>query len=40
MVQTTIRVPKKLYELLKRKAKECGMSLNGYLLKIIWDYLN
>ncbi len=29
MVQTTIRLPEKLYEKLKQEAKKRGMSLNG-----------
>ena len=30
MVQTTIRLPEKLYEKLKQEAKKRGMSLNPY----------
>ncbi len=37
MVQTTIRLPKKLYEKLKQEAKKRGMSLNAYLISILWD---
>lgn len=36
MVQTTIRLPEKLYEKLKLEAKKKGMSLNAYLLSVLW----
>ena len=42
MVQTTIRLPEKLYEKLKQEAKKRGMSLNAYLISVLWnaqDYL-
>lgn len=32
MIQTTIRVPEKLYEKIKKQAKESGMTINGYIL--------
>lgn len=37
MVQTTIRLPEKLYEKLKQEAKKRGMSLNAYLISVLWD---
>lgn len=36
MVQTTIRLPEKLYEKLKLEAKKRGMSLNAYLISVLW----
>lgn len=36
MVQTTIRLPEKLYENLKQEAKKRGMSLNAYLISVLW----
>lgn len=37
MVQTTIRLLEKLYEKLKQEAKKRGMSLNAYLISVLWD---
>lgn len=37
MVQTTILLPEKLYEKLKQEAKKRGMSLNAYLISVLWD---
>ena len=37
MVQTTIWLPEKLYEKLKQEAKKRGMSLNAYLISVLWD---
>ncbi|WP_448916607.1 ribbon-helix-helix protein, CopG family [Eubacterium ramulus] len=37
MVQTTIRLPEKLYEIIKQEAKKRGMSLNAYLISVLWD---
>lgn len=37
MIQTTIRIPEKLYEKIKRCAKEKGMSVNSFILVILWD---
>lgn len=37
MVQTTIRLPEKLYEKLKQEAKKRGMSLNACLISVLWD---
>lgn len=33
---TTIRMPKELHEKLKKEAEKQGMTLNGYLLSILW----
>ena len=37
MIQTTIRLPEKLYENLKQEAKKRGMSLNAYLISVLWS---
>ncbi len=37
MVQTTIRLPERLYEKLKQEAKKRGMSLNEYLISVLWN---
>lgn len=37
MVQTTIRLPEKLYEKLKQEAKKRGMSLNAYLISVLYS---
>lgn len=36
MVQTTIRMPSELYQRLKLEAKRRGMSLNGYMINLLW----
>ncbi len=38
-MQTTIRMPEELYEKLKAKAKERGVTVNGLFVSILWDYL-
>lgn len=35
-MQTTLRMPVELYEKVKAKAKERGMTLNGFLISILW----
>lgn len=37
MIQTTIRMPEKLYQKLKREAKERGVSLNSLMLTIFHE---
>lgn len=37
MVQTTLRLPKELYEKLKKLAKSRGMTLNGLVVSILWN---
>lgn len=37
MVQTTIRFPEKLYKKLKKEAKSRGMSLNAFVISMLWD---
>ncbi len=39
MKQTTIRFPDKLYEQIKVQAKECGISVNSYILMWLQDKL-
>lgn len=36
--QTTLRIPKKLFQFLKTKAKAKGVSLNALILHILWEY--
>lgn len=36
MIQTTIRFPEKLYKRLKKEAKSRGMSLNAYVISVLW----
>ena len=38
-MQTTIRMPNSLHKILKKEAEEKGMTFNGYLLKLLWDYV-
>lgn len=37
MVQTTIRFPEKLYKKLKKEARSRGMSLNAFVISMLWD---
>lgn len=37
MVKTTIRLPEKLYMELKAMAKARGMTLNAYVLNVLWE---
>lgn len=36
MVQTTLRMPEKLYVQLKKQAKEKGLSVNALIIGILW----
>lgn len=36
MVQTTIRIPEKLYQRLKKTAREKGLSMNAYVISLLW----
>lgn len=38
MVKTTIRFPEKLYTELKHQSRKRGMTLNAYILSILWKY--
>lgn len=38
MVQTTIRLPKELYERLKEEARARGMTMNAYLITCLWEH--
>ena len=37
MVTTTIRLPEELHRKLKEEAEKRGMTLNGYLLGVLWE---
>lgn len=37
MVQTTLRVPEALYIRIKEEAQRKGMTLNAYVLNILWE---
>lgn len=39
MIQTTIRIPKELHQKLKAEAKKRGMTANGLIANILWEYL-
>lgn len=36
-MQTTVRMPIELHQKLKKKAKERGMTLNGFVVSILWE---
>lgn len=36
MVQTTLRLPGELYEALRGEAKRRGMTMNAYLVSVLW----
>lgn len=40
MIQTTIRVKNDLYDLVKRTAKKRGVTVNGLIVSILWDYFS
>lgn len=37
MIQTTIRMPEKLYKEIKREAKEQGVSVNSFIITNLWN---
>lgn len=37
MVQTTIRMPQKLYEQVKKQAKMRGVSVNSFIITILYE---
>ena len=37
MVTTTIRLPEQLHKQQKENAEKKGMTLNGYLLGVLWE---
>lgn len=39
MIQTTLRLPDRLYVVLKAEAQKRGMSMNAYLINILWSNL-
>lgn len=38
MIQTTFRIPEKLYKELKSEAGRKGLSINALLLNILWKW--
>ena len=36
MIQTTIRLPEKLHEQIKKEAKEEGVSINSLIITALW----
>lgn len=36
MIQTTLRLPDELYEVLRVEAKRRGMTMNAYLISVLW----
>lgn len=40
MIQTTIRVTDELYEKVKRMANKRGVTVNGLIINILWDYFS
>lgn len=38
MIQTTLRVPEALYIRIKEEAQRKGMTLNAYVLNILWEF--
>lgn len=39
MIQTTIRLPEKLYKRLKKEAKERGLSVNSLVITVLYARL-
>lgn len=37
MVQTTIRIPEGLHQKLKKEAREKGLSMNAYVINLLWQ---
>lgn len=37
MVQTTFRLPDQLYQTLKQEAGNRGLSVNAYVINLLWD---
>lgn len=37
MVQTTFRLPDQLYQALKQEARNRGLSVNAYVINLLWD---
>lgn len=40
VIQTTIRVTDELYEKVKRMANKRGVTVNGLIINILWDYFS
>jgi len=39
-VRFTFRIPEKLFSLLKIKANEQGLSINAFILHILWNWVD
>lgn len=39
MKQTTFRIPDKLYQRLKKEAREKGISMNAYVINMFWKMM-
>ena len=39
MIVTTLRLPRELHQKLKEEADRQGMTLNGFVLSILWKYV-
>lgn len=37
MKQTTLRLPEKLHKELKKEAGQRGMTLNAYIISVLWS---
>lgn len=37
MKQTTLRLPDELHKTLKEEAGQRGMTLNAYIISVLWD---
>lgn len=37
MKQTTLRLPDKLHKELKKEAEQRGMTLNAYIISVLWS---
>lgn len=37
MVQTTFQLPDQLYQTLKQEARNRGLSVNAYVINLLWD---
>lgn len=40
MIQTTIRIPEKMYKTIKKLAKERGLTMNGFILVALQNITN
>ena len=40
MKRLTLRVPFELWQILKNLANKRGQTLNGFLIELLWDYVD